>query len=71
MYLHKDNPNVFYAPHAHEKETAHIIIEGEMIITIGEETKVVKPGDRFDVVAGEVHAAKMGSQGCVYLIGER
>jgi quercetin dioxygenase-like cupin family protein len=52
-------------------ETAHIILDGEMTLTRGNETKTYRAGERCDVPAGVVHAAKMGSHGCKYLVGEK
>ena len=30
-----------------------------------------KAGDRFDVPANVVHRARIGPQGCVYMVGEK
>ena len=71
IYLHQDGPNVFYPDHIHKKATAHIILEGEMMLIVKGEIKTVKAGDRFDILAGAMHSAKMGPVGCKYLIGEK
>jgi mannose-6-phosphate isomerase-like protein (cupin superfamily) len=70
-YVWQDGPNVSYPDHAHPLETAHIILRGEMSLTMGGQTDTYRAGDRCDVPAGVVHSAKMGPQGCRYLIGER
>jgi hypothetical protein len=33
-YVCEDGPNAFYPEHIHPMETAHIILEGEMIFTM-------------------------------------
>jgi mannose-6-phosphate isomerase-like protein (cupin superfamily) len=66
-----DGPNTHYPGHAHADETAHIILSGEMTLTINGESHLCKAGDRCDVPAGAIHSAVMGRLGCRYLIGER
>lgn len=70
-YIWQDGPGVTYSDHTHAVETAHIILEGEMTLTTGGETKTFGAGERCDVPAGAVHSARMGPKGCRYLIGER
>jgi mannose-6-phosphate isomerase-like protein (cupin superfamily) len=71
IYVWQDGPNVSYPDHTHPVETAHIILRGEMSLTTAGQTVVYRVGDRCDVPAGAVHSARMGPQGCRYLIGER
>ncbi len=70
-YVWQDGPNASYPEHAHPTETAHIILEGEMAVTMNGETRTFRAGERCDVAAGARHAARMGPAGCRYLIGER
>ena len=70
-YVWEDGPSAFYPDHTHATATAHIILEGEMTVTSEGKTETYKVGDRFDVPAHTVHSARMGSQGCHYLIGEK
>jgi mannose-6-phosphate isomerase-like protein (cupin superfamily) len=67
-YAWEDGPNVFYPEHTHPTETAHIILDGEMTLTMGGEPQTFRARD---VPAGAIHSAKMGASGCRYLIGER
>jgi mannose-6-phosphate isomerase-like protein (cupin superfamily) len=69
-YVWQDGPNAFYPEHTHDTETAHIILSGEMTLTIDGRTDTYRAGGRCDVPAGTVHSAKMGPMGCRYLIGE-
>jgi quercetin dioxygenase-like cupin family protein len=70
-YVWRDAPGEFYPDHAHSTETAHIILDGEMTITMAGKTQTYKTGERCDVPAATVHSAKMGPRGCQYLVGER
>jgi mannose-6-phosphate isomerase-like protein (cupin superfamily) len=70
-YVWQDGPNAFYPEHAHDSETAHIILSGEMTLTMNDQAETYRLGERCDVPAKAVHSAKMGPNGCRYLIGER
>jgi quercetin dioxygenase-like cupin family protein len=70
-FVWQDGPNAFYSQHTHEQETAHIILDGEMTLTLGGATRTYAVGERCDVPAGAAHSARMGPHGCRYLIGEK
>jgi mannose-6-phosphate isomerase-like protein (cupin superfamily) len=70
-YVWQDGPNAHYPDHTHAEETAHIVLNGEMTLTLGGRTQTYRAGERCDVPAGAVHSARMGPQVCRYLIGER
>ncbi len=70
-YLWQDTPHANYPDHMHPTETAHIILEGEMTLTTGGVSQTYRAGERCNVPAGAVHSARMGLEGCRYLIGER
>jgi len=70
-YVWQDGPNAFYSDHTHAMETAHIILDGEMTLSQGGQTRTFRAGERCDVPAGAVHSARMGDGGCRYLIGEK
>jgi mannose-6-phosphate isomerase-like protein (cupin superfamily) len=70
-YVWQDGPNASYPDHTHGTETAHIILSGEMTLTMNGESHTCRAGERCDVPAGAAHSARMGPDGCRYLIGER
>ena len=70
-YGWEDVPNARYPNHTHAAETAHIILSGEMTLTMGGVSKTYYGGERCDVPTQAVHSARMGPRGCRYLIGER
>ena len=72
VYEWTDAPHASYADHTHAVDTAHIVLDGELTLTCGGTTRTYTTGERPpDVPAGAVHSARMGPQGCRYLIGER
>lgn len=70
-YVWQDGPNARYPDHTHMEETAHIILSGEMTLTMAGKTQTYRAGERCDVPARTIHSAKMGPKGCRYLIGKR
>ena len=60
-----------YPIHTRATETAHVILNGELTLTMAGESRTYRVGDRCDVAAGAVHSVRMGPGGCRYLIGER
>lgn len=70
-YVWRDAPNAYYPEHIHATETAHLVLQGEMTLTVQGQTRTYGSGERCDVPSGVPHAARMGPEGCRYLIGER
>ena len=70
-YVWQDGPNAHYPDHRHDTETAHIILSGEMTLTMNGKGQTFRAGQRCDVPADAVHSARIGPNGCRYLIGER
>ena len=71
IFTWSDGPNAFYPDHTHPGTTAHIILEGEMTLTSGGQTRTYRAGQRCDVPALAVHSARMGPEGCKYIVGEK
>jgi mannose-6-phosphate isomerase-like protein (cupin superfamily) len=70
-YVWQDGPHAHYSDHTHATETAHVILDGEMTLSMDGRAITYRAGERVDVPAGAVHSALMGPTGCRYLIGER
>jgi quercetin dioxygenase-like cupin family protein len=70
-FVWQDGPNAFYSDHTHAAETTHIILDGEMTLAQENAAKTFGVGERCDVPAGAVHAARMVPRGCRYLVGEK
>lgn len=71
VYVWRDAPHTEYRDHSHPFTSCHIILDGEMEIISEHMQKVLKPGDRLDVIAGTIHSAIMGSDGCRYIVAEK
>jgi mannose-6-phosphate isomerase-like protein (cupin superfamily) len=67
--LRDEKPDFFLADHTHDVTVAHVILSGEMTLTVEGKPSVLKEGDRMDIPAHAVHSAKMGESGCVFLTG--
>ena len=70
FFTWQDGPNASYPEHTHPVRTAHVILDGQMILTSEGRTRTVKAGERLDVPANTAHSARMGPEGCRYLVGE-
>lgn len=60
-------PNGTVPDHAHPHEQIGFVVEGEIIMTIGDETRTVGPGDAYVVPGGVRHAGTGGPDGCVVI----
>jgi quercetin dioxygenase-like cupin family protein len=48
--------------HFHHHEQAGTVLSGELEFTIGEETRLLKPGDTYLIPGGIKHSAKTGDR---------
>ncbi|HKS83381.1 MAG TPA: cupin domain-containing protein [Candidatus Acidoferrales bacterium] len=70
-FVWQDDPGAFYPDHTHAGITTHVILDGEMTLKMNGTSRTYRAGERCDVPAGATHSAKMGPQGCRYLVGEK
>lgn len=70
VFVWEDRPGALYPPHTHAGQTAHIVLAGEITILSDDTRTTYRAGERFDVPAGQVHAAQIGPEGCRYVVGE-
>ncbi len=57
--------------HTHPFEANALVAEGEMWLTVGDETRRLLPGDRFHIAAGVPHSERYGPEGAAYWVGRR
>jgi quercetin dioxygenase-like cupin family protein len=69
VYTWVDEPFTEYPEHAHKGNVSLFITHGSVTF-FGSIEKTLKAGDRFDVPVGVLHTAKVGSDGCEYIVGE-
>jgi quercetin dioxygenase-like cupin family protein len=54
-------------PHQHENEQMGFVVEGELEMTIGGETRTLHAGDTYTIPSNVLHGAATGSQGAVVI----
>lgn len=61
-FVHLD-PGAEMPEHAHPHEQVGHMIEGMLIMTIGDETREIRPGDAYAIPGGVAHKAVGGPEG--------
>jgi len=56
-------PDAIVEPHSHSHEQMGLLLEGELNFTIGDETRLVSPGQMWRIPGGVVHGCQAGNQG--------
>jgi len=60
-------PGAAVPTHAHEHEQIGLVVEGEILMTIGDETRALVPGHAYTIPGNLPHAAVAGPQGCLVI----
>ena len=61
-------PNLALDTHTHPFRARAVVVQGEMWLTVGDDTRHLRVGDRFDLPAGTPHAERYGPQGATYWV---
>lgn len=61
------DPDVEVPRHNHLHEQAGLVLEGALDLTIGDETRTLRPGDAYTCPPDLPHRAVAGPEGCVVL----
>ncbi len=56
-------PGATVPPHHHPHEQVGHMIEGSLLMTIGDETREIRPGDAYAIPGGVTHSATGGPEG--------
>jgi hypothetical protein len=51
---------------SHADLTAHIVLDGVLMLAMNGESSTYRAGKRCDVPTGSVHSVRMGASGCRY-----
>ncbi|WP_457560550.1 cupin domain-containing protein [Caminibacter sp.] len=70
IFVWKDSKGTYYDWHKHPFEETRLMLKGEMIINTKEKKYHLKPGDRLDIPAGEIHEAYV-LEDCEYICGSK
>jgi len=66
-----------YAPlavigdHVHDFSVKAVVVEGEMWLTVGGETRHLQAGEGFELARDVPHAERYGSEGAAYWVARR
>lgn len=66
----RDAPRTIYPEHAHRDKVAFYIVKGSINMNINGEPCTFKVGDYCDMQPGVKHSAKVGDEGCTFVVGE-
>lgn len=61
--IFRDPPGQEWNDFVHDSDEYVVVADGELIITVGQETRKAEPGDRVRIPAGIVHSLKTVSPG--------
>jgi quercetin dioxygenase-like cupin family protein len=65
-----DAPDTIYTPHLHKGRVTFYITKGEIAVDILGKKLLITEGKRLDVPPAVIHSAKVGPQGCSFVVGE-
>lgn len=64
-------PGTVLAEHTHPFEVKAVLVQGEMHLEVGAETRHLRPGDTFSLPAHLPHAERYGPEGASYWVARR
>jgi len=64
-------PNTVLDTHTHDFAVEARVVQGEMWLTVGEGTQLLRAGDRFEVACQVPHAERYGPEGATYWVARR
>ena len=67
----KWQPRVVLESHTHPFSVEALVVQGEMWLTVGKETRHLKPGDKFALDRDVPHAERYGPEGATYWAARR
>lgn len=69
VYEWQDAPNTIYPEHSHQGKVSLYVTHGSVTFFGGIE-KTVNAGERIDIPPKILHSAKVGNEGCSYIVGQ-
>jgi quercetin dioxygenase-like cupin family protein len=64
-------PGLVLDTHEHPFGVKALVVRGEMWLTVGDDTRQLHAGDRFELEPSEPHAERYGSDGATYWVARR
>lgn len=68
---YNDLPNEEFPDHDHLVDELIVVLKGSMAIKMHGKSYLLKAGDELYFPAKIIHSAKVGSDGCAYILGEK
>lgn len=63
--------NGFLDTHAHPFEAKALILDGEILLRIGDAEQICKAGQTFHLSANQPHSERYGPEGVRYVVGRK
>lgn len=63
--------NAVVESHLHPFSVEALVVQGEMWLTVGTDTRHLLPGDTFKLVHAMPHAERYGAAGAIYWVARR
>ena len=57
--------------HSHPFNANAVVVQGEMWLTVGDDTRHLLAGDTFELSSNMPHAERYGKEGATYWVGRR
>jgi quercetin dioxygenase-like cupin family protein len=64
-------PGTVLDTHTHAFAASAVVVAGEMWLTVGSDTRHLRPGDRFELDRDVPHAERYGPAGATYWVARR
>lgn len=71
IWVRADKPNCEYEAHEHPVDTTHVVLRGSLQVKMNGKTYEIKENERLDIEKHIEHSAKIGSQGCTFLMAAK
>ena len=65
------DPKLTLETHTHPFAVKALVVRGEMWLTVGDETRHLRPGDTFELERDEPHAEQYGVEGATYWVARK
>ena len=57
--------------HTHDFDAQALVVDGELWLSVGDDTRHLRPGDRFELARQVPHAERYGEAGAVFWVARR
>ena len=64
-------PDTLVPGHSHPFSLRALVVQGEMWLSVGEQTQHLQPGQSFQLARHELHAERYGASGATYWVARR